>query len=95
MRILHGDGFKLKERQEAKETVLSNLVICIYLIISQLELHKKHPGDLDPDSLQLLQLAVRLLPLLSPREEKEISQYVFDLMKISQSGEDSHGTNIT
>ena len=95
MRILHGDGFKLKERQEAKETVVSNLVICIYLIISQLELHKKHPGDLDQDSLHLLQLAVKLLPMLSPREEKEISQYVFDLMKTSPSDEDSEGANIS
>ena len=26
MRILHGDGFRLREREEARETVISNLV---------------------------------------------------------------------
>ena len=82
MRILHGDGFKLKEREEARDTVVSNLVICIYLIISQLELHKKVTTDLDEESLVLLRLAVRLLPKLSVSEEREITQYVFDLMKV-------------
>ena len=47
MRILHGDGFRLREREEARETVISNLVICVYLVLCQMELDK-HCSD--PDS---------------------------------------------
>ena len=65
MRILHGDGFRLREREEARETVISNLVtrliniqqmimmmmmmmqvICVYLVLCQMEL-KKHCSDAD------------------------------------------------
>ena len=77
MRIIHGDGFKVKEREEAKEIVLSNLVICIYLVISQMDLD---PVE-DEDSWRLLQLAASLHPHLSAREEKEISQYVVEMIQ--------------
>ena len=83
MRIIHGDGFKLKEREDAKEIVLSNLVICIYLVISQMEL--KATITEDKDSWSLLQLAASLNPHLSAREEKEISQYVVELLQASSA----------
>ena len=34
MRILHGDGFRLREREEARETVISNLVIIFISILT-------------------------------------------------------------
>ena len=33
MRILHGDGFRLREREEARETVISNLVMRFIIIM--------------------------------------------------------------
>ena len=33
MRILHGDGFRLREREEARETVISNLVMKFIIMI--------------------------------------------------------------
>ena len=33
MRILHGDGFRLREREEAKETVISNLVMTMFTVM--------------------------------------------------------------
>ena len=90
MRIIHGDGFKDKEREEAKEIVLSNLVICIYLVISQMDLD---PVE-DEDSWRLLQLADSLHPHLSAREEKEISQYVIDMIQscpdVDSNKDDKH-----
>ena len=75
MRILHGEGFKNKEREEARDTIVSNLVITVYLIISQMELHKTE----DEDSRELKALSRNLLSLLSASEEMEISQYIYEL----------------
>ena len=36
MRILHGDGFRLREREEARETVISNLVMRFIIIMMML-----------------------------------------------------------
>ena len=38
MRIIHGEGFSERERAEARETVLSNLTVSIYLVLHQMEL---------------------------------------------------------
>jgi len=74
MRVLHGDGFKQREKEDAKDTIISNLVISVYLIICQMELDPS-----DSDSCHLLQLSQQLLQLLSPAEESEVSQYVHEL----------------
>ena len=75
MRVLHGEGFKNKEREEARDTIVSNLVITVYLIISQMDLHKTE----DEDSRELKALSRNLLSLLSASEEMEISQYIYEL----------------
>ena len=46
-------------------------MICVYLIIKQTV-----TDNTDHDSTQLLQLSSKLLSLMSPSEEKEVSQYV-------------------
>ena len=74
MRIIHGEGFREKERQEARDTIVSNLVITVYLIISQMDLHKS--GE---DGRQLMKLSRNLLHLLSASEEKEVLQYIYEL----------------
>ena len=75
MRIIHGEGFREKERQEARDTIVSNLVITVYLIISQMELHKSR----DDDGRKLMKLSRNLLHLLSASEEKEVLQYIYEL----------------
>ena len=76
MRIIHGEGFAQKEREEAREIVTSNLVICVYLILVQME-HNK----LKESSQALLELTRTLFTHLSPKEEKEISQYVYEFIQ--------------
>ena len=76
MRIIHGEGFGQKEREEAKDIVVSNLVICIYLILAQIEYTKD-----DEDSEALIELTKSLFALLSAKEEKEISQYIYEFIK--------------
>eukprot|EP00092_Neocalanus_flemingeri_P029268 GFUD01031776.1.p1 GENE.GFUD01031776.1~~GFUD01031776.1.p1 ORF type:complete len:394 (+),score=93.50 GFUD01031776.1:177-1358(+) len=76
MRIIHGEGFGQKEREEAREIVVSNLVICIYIILSQMDYSK-----MDDDSRVLLELTKILFTHLSPKEEKEISQYVYEFIQ--------------
>ena len=75
MRIIHGEGFRDKERQEARETILSNLVITVYLIISQMDLDKSE----DEDGRKLIKLSRTLLHFLSASEEKEVLQYIYEL----------------
>ena len=75
MRIIHGEGFRDKERQEARETILSNLVITVYLIISQMDLDKSE----DEDGRKLIKLSRTLLHFLTASEEKEVLQYIFEL----------------
>ena len=75
MRIIHGEGFREKERQEARETIVSNLVITVYLIISQMDLNKSE----DEDGRKLMKLSRNLLQLLSASEEKEVLQYIYEL----------------
>jgi len=76
MRIIHGDGFGQKEREESRDIVLSNLVICIYLILVQMEQNK-----IDEDATALIQLTKTLFTYLTPKEEKEISQYVYEFIQ--------------
>ena len=75
MRIIHGEGFRDKEREEARETILSNLAITVYLIISQMDLNKSE----DEDGRKLMKLSSNLLRLLSASEEKEVLQYIYEL----------------
>ena len=75
MRIIHGEGFRDKERQEARETILSNLVITVYLIISQMDLDKSE----EEDGRKLIKLSRTLLHFLSASEEKEVLQYIYEL----------------
>ena len=75
MRIIHGEGFRDKEIQEARETILSNLVITVYLIISQMDLDKSE----DEDGRKLIKLSRTLLHFLSASEEKEVLQYIYEL----------------
>ena len=76
MRIIHGEGFGQKEREGSREIVVSNLVVCIYLILGQME-HNK----MEEESETLVHLAKRLFTLLTPKEEKEISQYLYEFIK--------------
>ena len=75
MRIIHGEGFRTKEKEDARDTIVSNLVITIYLIVSQMDLHKNQ----DDDSIKLTNLSRHLLSLMSASEEKEVSQYIYEL----------------
>ena len=75
MRIIHGEGFRDKEIQGARETILSNLVITVYLIISQMDLDKSE----DEDGRKLIKLSRTLLHFLSASEEKEVLQYIYEL----------------
>ena len=75
MRIIHGEGFRDKEREEARETILSNLAITVYLIISQMDLNKSE----DEDGRKLMKLSSNLLRLMSASEEKEVLQYIYEL----------------
>ena len=75
MRIIHGEGFRDKEREEARETIVSNLAITVYLIISQMDLNKSE----DEDGRKLMKLSRNLLHLLSASEEKEVLQYIYEL----------------
>ena len=75
MRIIHGEGFRDKEREEARETIVSNLAITVYLIISQMDLNKSE----DEDGRKLMKLSGNLLRLLSASEEKEVLQYIYEL----------------
>ena len=75
MRIIHGEGFRDKEREEARETIVSNLAITVYLIISQMDLNKSE----DEDGRKLMKLSSNLLRLMSASEEKEVLQYIYEL----------------
>ena len=75
MRIIHGEGFRDKEREEARETIVSNLAITVYLIISQMDLNKSE----DEDGRKLMKLSRNLLRLMSASEEKEVLQYIYEL----------------
>ena len=75
MRIIHGEGFRDKEREEARETIVSNLAITVYLIISQMDLSKSE----DEDGRKLMKLSSNLLRLMSASEEKEVLQYIYEL----------------
>ena len=55
--------------------MVSNLVITVYLIISQMDLNKNE----DDDSRKLKNLSRNLLSLLTASEEKEICQYIYEL----------------
>ena len=75
MRVNNGAGFSEQERRDAKDTILSNLLVCVYIILCQQD-QLRHE-DLKADgSQQLLEFTKFLFTCLSSTEESEISHYV-------------------
>ena len=70
MKIQYGQGFSQKEKEEATEIVMSNLTICVYIILCQMNFSH------DCKELATLHQCTKCLFLtLTGAEEKEISNY--------------------
>ena len=71
MRLNNGAGFSQQERNEAIDTILSNIAVCIYVILFQ-----RDQKIINEDMMQLNTHTKHLSACLSSREECEVAFYM-------------------
>ena len=82
MKIMHGGGFSRREQEDAKEIVLSNLVICVYIILCQEQFRER-----SDEFTKMRQYTKCLYISLTCAEKKEISIFTSIFVKPSSKDE--------
>jgi hypothetical protein len=88
MRLNNGAGFSEQERRDAQDTILSNLLVCVYIILCQQDRVLNEMVKVD-ESQHLLELTEFLFTCLSSREESEISHYVSNFKRPKENDKQS------
>ena len=76
MKILYGGGFGAREREDARDIVVSNLVVSVYVLLC----HTFQNSD-NSNSQTLLQLTKCLYLSLTRPEKKEVSFFVPEVIR--------------
>ena len=79
---MYGGGFSRREKEDEKEIVLSNLVICVYIMLC-----KEQFGERTDEFTKMQQYTKCLYMSLTRAEKQEISIYTSSFVKPSSKDE--------